>query len=217
MRIFKVVLLSTIAFVINNSFCLAQIEAKNAPIDQKNLLQDSSIQIIKSNGEKGILKVQSVNHGIFTNKRVGCDGKRHLSDSSLQKPILVVNQRIVNIDTLNQIDPSCIKKVEILKTLASTALYGPDGVNGAIIITLKDCANNTNKPITATPAIKKAIQSIVNDNSINPIVVINGSEFSNKEVLSKVLPNQIASLQLEQHQGNQLLVIKLKPYTQFML
>jgi len=43
----------------------------------------------------------------------------------------------VALSYISSINPNDIADVTILKSASSTAIYGPDGVNGAIVITTK--------------------------------------------------------------------------------
>ena len=56
----------------------------------------------------------------------------------LQEPLYIVNGVEMSKEEYTKISPSSIKKVEVLKDAASTALYGSRGTNGVVMITLKD-------------------------------------------------------------------------------
>lgn len=54
------------------------------------------------------------------------------------EPLYVVNGAPIVASDYNKIDPQSIKSVEVLKDAVATAVYGARGVNGVIVITLKD-------------------------------------------------------------------------------
>ncbi|MDR1698912.1 MAG: SusC/RagA family TonB-linked outer membrane protein, partial [Prevotellaceae bacterium] len=58
-------------------------------------------------------------------------------------PLYIVDGMPVN--NINDISPSDIKSIDVLKDAASTAIYGAQGANGVIIITTKDAGNKGDK------------------------------------------------------------------------
>ena len=52
-------------------------------------------------------------------------------------PLLVINNKIIPFGQLSAVNPNDIERVDILKGPKATAIYGPEGVGGAIIVTLK--------------------------------------------------------------------------------
>src|SRR5690606_2569248 len=65
--------------------------------------------------------------------RLGCG--RTLSGSS--EPLFIVNRVPAKGTDVAKINPNDIESFTILKSAEATAIYGPDGVNGVIIITLR--------------------------------------------------------------------------------
>ncbi len=53
------------------------------------------------------------------------------------KPLYVVDGIVMDENEFQKINPSSIKKMEVLKGAAATAIYGSRGNNGAIVVTLK--------------------------------------------------------------------------------
>ena len=53
------------------------------------------------------------------------------------KPLLIVDGKITALADINKINPNIIEAVSILSNAAATALYGPDGVSGALLVTTK--------------------------------------------------------------------------------
>lgn len=67
--------------------------------------------------------------------RIG--GAHRVTDDS-QKPLVVVDKKIVPLKVLEEIDPQSIATVSILKGNDATALYGSQAKNGVIIVTTKN-------------------------------------------------------------------------------
>lgn len=51
--------------------------------------------------------------------------------------MLILDGVPISLGYLNSINPNDISDVTILKSASSTAIYGPDGANGAIVVTTK--------------------------------------------------------------------------------
>ncbi|MBC7536209.1 MAG: mucoidy inhibitor MuiA family protein [Ferruginibacter sp.] len=54
------------------------------------------------------------------------------------KPLYVVNGAVMEFSDFGKLNPNSIQNVEVMKNEQATSLYGPRGVNGAMIVTLKD-------------------------------------------------------------------------------
>lgn len=81
------------------------------------------------------LNVSTVNNGVFADTRINIRGIRSLTGNN--NPMLVVDGVPMALGFLNSINPNDISDVTILKSAAGTAVYGPDGVNGAIVVTTR--------------------------------------------------------------------------------
>lgn len=81
------------------------------------------------------LNIQSLNNGVFQDTRITLRGIRSLTGNN--QPLLVFDGVPIDLRFLNQINPNDIRDVTILKGPSATAIYGPDGVNGALLITTK--------------------------------------------------------------------------------
>ncbi|GAB5523654.1 MAG: hypothetical protein Roseis2KO_15260 [Roseivirga sp.] len=55
-----------------------------------------------------------------------------------KRPLIVLDGKIVNNDTLINLDPNSIESIQVLKGKSAAALYGDKGENGVIVIVLKD-------------------------------------------------------------------------------
>jgi hypothetical protein len=97
--------------------------------------------------DKSCIKIDS-NAGVFENRRIRMGGVRTLTGN--KEPLLIVDGKKVKLGTLSEIIPDEVKDVKVLKSLESTSIYGPDGVNGAIIITTKTSVKQKNNKSTTT-------------------------------------------------------------------
>ena len=86
-------------------------------------------------GKVSGLMIQSVNNSVFGDTRITLRGIRSLTGNN--QPMLILDGMPVNLNLLNSINPNDIQFVSILKSASATALYGADGVNGAILIQTK--------------------------------------------------------------------------------
>ncbi|MGN6511440.1 MAG: SusC/RagA family TonB-linked outer membrane protein, partial [Chitinophaga sp.] len=70
-------------------------------------------------------------------------GTRSISASN--EPLYIVDGLMDAINDLNELNPSDIASISVLKDASSTAIYGSRGSNGVIIITTKTGGNKTGK------------------------------------------------------------------------
>jgi TonB-dependent SusC/RagA subfamily outer membrane receptor len=93
-------------------------------------------------GKVSGLNVATTNNGVFADTRITLRGIRSLTGNN--QPMLVLDGVPLSLGFLNSINPNDILDVTILKSASSTAIYGPDGVNGAIVVVTK--RGNKSKP-----------------------------------------------------------------------
>ncbi|RYY59523.1 MAG: SusC/RagA family TonB-linked outer membrane protein [Chitinophagaceae bacterium] len=86
-------------------------------------------------GKVSGLNISTTNNGVFADTRITLRGIRSLTGNN--QPMLIVDGVPVALGYINAINPNDIADVTILKSSSSTAVYGPDGVNGAIVVTTK--------------------------------------------------------------------------------
>ncbi len=86
-------------------------------------------------GKVSGLQVQSVNTSVFADTRITLRGIRSLTGDN--QPMLVLDGLPLPLGHINRINPNDVVDVTILKSASSTAIYGPDGANGAIIVNTK--------------------------------------------------------------------------------
>lgn len=55
-----------------------------------------------------------------------------------QTPLYMVNGMQMSADNFSKLDPSTIKNINVLKEPQATSIYGSRGINGVVVVTLKD-------------------------------------------------------------------------------
>lgn len=90
-------------------------------------------------GKVSGLNVSTVNNGVFADTRIVLRGIRSLTGNNT--PLLVLDGAPVELRYINTINPNDVESVNILKGANASALYGPDGVNGVIVVTTKKGGN----------------------------------------------------------------------------
>ncbi len=86
-------------------------------------------------GKVSGLNVQTVNNGVFADTRITLRGIRSLTGNN--QPMLILDGVPISLTYLSSINPNDITDVNILKSASATAIYGPDGANGALVVTTK--------------------------------------------------------------------------------
>jgi TonB-dependent SusC/RagA subfamily outer membrane receptor len=81
------------------------------------------------------VNVQTTNQGVFADTRITLRGIRSLTGNN--QPMLIVDGVPMGLNYLSSINPNDILDVTVLKSSSGTAIYGPDGANGAIVVTTK--------------------------------------------------------------------------------
>lgn len=105
-------------------------------INNKTLTQAKSVGVAQAlNGKISGLNISTVNSGVFENAKINIRGIRSLTGNN--QPMLVVDGAPTPLGYLSSIPPDDVQDLTVLKSAASAAIYGPDAVNGVIIITTK--------------------------------------------------------------------------------
>ncbi len=96
-------------------------------------------------GKVSGLNVSTVNNGVFANTRIVLRGIRSLTGNN--QPLLVVDGSPISLNFINSINPNDVESVNILKGANAAALYGPEGVNGVIVVNTKKGSGRTKPQI----------------------------------------------------------------------
>ncbi len=107
-----------------------------ASVKSKELTQGRSTNIAQGLTAKVAgVNIQQTNSGVNQDTRITLRGIRSLTGNN--QPMLVLDGVPIALGFFSSINPNDIADVTILKSATSTSIYGPDGVNGAIIVTTK--------------------------------------------------------------------------------
>ena len=86
-------------------------------------------------GKVSGLNISTVNNGVFADTRITLRGIRSLTGNN--QPLLVIDGVPVALGFLNRLNPNDVDDISILKGASAASLYGPDGVNGVILVKTK--------------------------------------------------------------------------------
>src|SRR4030095_4347878 len=118
-------------------------------INNKTLTQAKSVNIEQAlNGKVSGMNISTVNSGVFENAKINIRGIRSLTGNN--QPMLVVDGAPTPLGYLSSIPPDDVQSLTVLQSAASAAIYGPDAVNGVIVITTKRGGKVPTVTITST-------------------------------------------------------------------
>ncbi len=107
-----------------------------ASVKTKELTQANPVNLQNGlTGKVSGLNVATTNSGVLGTTRITLRGIRSLTGNN--QPMLVVDGVPTPLGFLNSLNPNDIADVSLLKSASATVIYGPDGVNGAIVVTTK--------------------------------------------------------------------------------
>ena len=86
-------------------------------------------------GKVSGVNITTVNSGVFEEARINLRGIRSLTGNN--QPLLVIDGIPTPLTFLSTLNPNDVQDVNILKGASASALYGPDGVNGVIIVSTR--------------------------------------------------------------------------------
>jgi TonB-linked SusC/RagA family outer membrane protein len=105
-------------------------------LSNKTLIQAKSVNVAQAlNGKVSGLNVSTVNSGVTEDAKINIRGIRSLTGNN--QPMLVIDGAPTPLGYLSSIPPDDVADLTVLKSAASAAIYGPDAVNGVILITTK--------------------------------------------------------------------------------
>lgn len=118
-------------------------------ISNKDIIQGRSVNVQQAlNGKIAGLNISTVNSGVFENAKINIRGIRSLTGNN--QPMLVVDGAPTPLGYLSSIPPNDVASLTVLKSAASAAIYGPDAVNGVILITTKRGGRRPTVSFTST-------------------------------------------------------------------
>jgi TonB-linked SusC/RagA family outer membrane protein len=83
-------------------------------------------------GKVSGLNITTVNSGVFEQTKINLRGLRSLTGNN--QPLLVIDNIPTPLTYISSLNPNDVQDVNILKGASAAAVYGPDGVNGVIIV-----------------------------------------------------------------------------------
>jgi TonB-linked SusC/RagA family outer membrane protein len=126
-------------------------------ITSGEITQAKAVDVAQSlNGKISGVNITTTNSGVFQNSKINIRGIRSLTGNN--QPMLVVDGAQVPLSILSTINPEDIADMTVLKSGASAALYGPDAVNGVLVVTTK--RGNANKAPTVSVTSAYQAQSV---------------------------------------------------------
>ncbi|MBO9565666.1 MAG: SusC/RagA family TonB-linked outer membrane protein [Niastella sp.] len=109
-------------------------------LNNRTIVQGKAVNVQQAlNGKVSGVSVATVNSGVFENAKINIRGIRSLTGNN--QPMLVIDGAPTPLGYLSSIPPDDIQDLTVLKSAASAAIYGPDAVNGVIIVTTKKGAS----------------------------------------------------------------------------
>ena len=123
-------------------------------INNRTINQAKSVNVQQAlNGKISGLSVTTTNSGVFENAKINIRGIRSLTGNN--QPLLVVDGSPTPLSYLSSIPPDDVQDITVLKSSASAAIYGPDAVNGVIVVTTKKGTGNK-LSVTVSSAVEAA-------------------------------------------------------------
>ena len=105
-------------------------------VTNKTLTQGKAVNVQQAlNGKVSGVAITTTNSSVFENAKINIRGIRSLTGNN--QPMLVVDGAPTPLNFLTTIPPDDIQDLTVLKSAASAAIYGPDAVNGVILVTTK--------------------------------------------------------------------------------
>ena len=105
-------------------------------VGNKLLTQGKSVNVQQAlNGKVSGLNISTINSGVFETAKINIRGIRSLTGNN--QPMLIVDGAPTPLGFLSSIPPDDVQEVTVLKSSASAAIYGPDAVNGVIVVVTK--------------------------------------------------------------------------------
>jgi TonB-linked SusC/RagA family outer membrane protein len=109
-------------------------------VGAKELTQAANPNAIQSlTGKVSGLVINTVNNGVNADTRIVLRGIRSLTGNN--QALIVIDGAVSSATVLAQIPPEIIDNVNVIKGAQGAALYGEQGVNGAILVTTKKGSN----------------------------------------------------------------------------
>ncbi|MEO6671290.1 MAG: TonB-dependent receptor plug domain-containing protein, partial [Ferruginibacter sp.] len=112
-------------------------------VKAKELTQATPVNLQSGlTGKVSGLNVSTTNSGVRGTTRITLRGIRSLTGNN--QPMLILDGIPLDLSYINSINPNDIVDINLLKSASATAIYGPEGANGAVVVTTK---RGSRKPV----------------------------------------------------------------------
>ncbi len=113
-----------------------QLGYSTARVSSYDLFQNKTVNLENGlTGKVSGLLIQTTNNGVLNDTKITLRGIRSLTGNN--QPLLVVDGIVNKLGNLNSINPNDIESITILKPEQAVVLFGPDGANGAVMVSTK--------------------------------------------------------------------------------
>ncbi|HMT73203.1 MAG TPA: SusC/RagA family TonB-linked outer membrane protein [Chitinophagaceae bacterium] len=114
-------------------------------VNNEELVKARAVNVANGlQGKVSGLNITSLNNGVFEDVKINIRGIRSLLGNN--NPMMLLDGVPVPLGYLSSLNPSDIADVNILKGSSAAAIYGPDAVNGVIVVTTKK-GNRSGAPV----------------------------------------------------------------------
>ena len=120
------------------------ITSSNQVVKSEDITQAANPNVVQSlSGKVSGLTISTTNNGISPSTRITLRGNRSINNNN--QPLIVIDNVIADANTLQALPPQTIEYTNVIKGAQGAALYGEQGVNGAIIVVTKTGLSNEEK------------------------------------------------------------------------
>jgi TonB-dependent SusC/RagA subfamily outer membrane receptor len=88
-----------------------------------------------SNGQVNEVRIARAPNGVVMGRPL--DGSLKITPSTGPEPLFVIDGKRMTKAEMDKLSPTQIESIQILKNASAVALYGTDGANGVVVVTLK--------------------------------------------------------------------------------
>lgn len=113
-----------------------EITTANQVVETEELVKANNPDVVQGlSGKVTGLTIKTTSNGVSGDKQILLRGSRSISGNN--QALIVIDGAISSANFLQSIDPNSIESVNVIKGANGAALYGSQGINGAIIVTTK--------------------------------------------------------------------------------
>ena len=118
-----------------------EITTANQVVETEELVKANNPDVVQGlSGKVTGLNIKTTSNGVNGDKVIQLRGSRSISGNN--EALIVIDGAISTANFLATIDPNSIESINVIKGANGAALYGSQGINGALVVTTKK-GNNT--------------------------------------------------------------------------